>query len=90
MIERFSEVLNLHHNYSIFLLIKAFTLKKCNNEQANLLVLYLVRFILLHLICLCLWVVVVHLQICVKVEGVLLKHAMLKSRLRCILIEPDP
>ena len=37
MIERFSEVLNLHHNYSIFLLIKVFTLKKYNNEQANLL-----------------------------------------------------
>ena len=31
-IERFSEVLNLHHLYSIFLLIKVFPLVKYNNE----------------------------------------------------------
>ena len=33
--ERFSEVLNVHHHYSIFLLIIVFPLLKYNNEQTN-------------------------------------------------------
>ena len=35
-IERFSEVLNMHHHYSIFLLINIFPLKEYNNEETNL------------------------------------------------------
>jgi hypothetical protein len=82
LIERFSEVLNVHHHYSIFLLINVFSLMKYNNEETvNLFLCIMFKNKMLH----------------EESEPYILpirrgptKTCYTNSRLRCILIEPDP
>ena len=49
LIERFSEVLNMQHRYSIFLLISVFPLLKYSNEQTIAIVYLTFINLLLHL-----------------------------------------
>ena len=83
MIERFGKVLNLHHRYSIFLLINIFPLMKYINEETNF------AFVSIKFN----FNIAASLSI---IDGVYVgrggptKTYYDKSRLRCILIEPDP